>query len=136
MIQGTVNANLIPVLRIKVYGVAGIHADLDATPDTGYTGHLTAPPAVVSLLGLKKMNRGFAILADGTRVEFDNFAGEIDWDGSRRAIIVSATGSEVLLGMKLMQGYELRLEVDVGGKVELRPLPPKPAAVVSIPPAP
>ena len=44
------------------------------------------------------------------------------WDGWRTAL-VSAVGAEVLLGMGLLAGSEVRIEGVPGGAVEVVPLP-------------
>lgn len=122
MIQGTVNARREAVLPLRVIGPAGA-ADVSAVIDTGFTGTLTLPAAVVASLSLVWSSRSSAFLADGTESEFDIYAAELDWGGSRRSVLVSAVGTGVLLGMRLLDGHELFVEVTTGGVVEVRPLP-------------
>jgi hypothetical protein len=38
-------------------------------------------------------------------------------------VLVSAVGDEALVGMRLLAGHELRIEVVPGGVVEVTPLP-------------
>jgi clan AA aspartic protease len=122
MIRGVVNARREAVLTLRVVGPAG-EIDVSAVIDTGFTGTLTLPLAVVTTLGLAWSSRGSAILADGTEGEFDVYAAEVEWGGSRRGVLVSAVGSEALLGMTLLAGHGLWVEVVSGGVVEIRPLP-------------
>ena len=52
MIQGSVNAAYEAVVTLAVRGPAGQTTEIDAVIDTGFTGFLTLPPALVSELGL------------------------------------------------------------------------------------
>jgi predicted aspartyl protease len=52
MIRGTVSANREPVVRLRVRGPGGIVAVVGLVVDTGFTGALTLPAAVVAVLGL------------------------------------------------------------------------------------
>ena len=122
MIRGVVNARREAVLTLRVVGPVG-EIDVSAVIDTGFTGTLTLPVAVVTKLGLVWSSRGSAILANGTEGEFDLYAAEVEWGGLRRGVLVSAVGTEVLLGMKLLAGHGLWVEVVSGGVVEIRPLP-------------
>jgi predicted aspartyl protease len=63
------------------------------------------------------------VLADGSVRQFDIFAAEVAWGGAWRAVLVSAVGSESLLGMRLMAGHKVVVEVVPGGSVEILPLP-------------
>src|SRR5437764_998296 len=60
---------------------------------------------------------------DGKFVAIDVVAAEAEWEGSWRPILVSAVGDEVLVGMRLLAGHELRVAVVPGGSVEISPLP-------------
>ena len=62
------------------------------------------------------------MLADGTVRRFDTFAAEVLWGGSWVGVVVSAVGDESLLGMSLLAGRGLWVEVVSGGAVEVRPL--------------
>ena len=123
MIRGTVNARLEAVIRLRVRGPGGGELDFDAVLDTGFTSSLTLPAAAVTALGLVRQSGGSIVLGDGSVRSFDVYAAEVDWDGSRRPILVSAVGAEVLVGMRLLAGHELRVAVVPGGPVEISPHP-------------
>jgi hypothetical protein len=63
------------------------------------------------------------VLADGSIRQFDIYAVEVAWDGSWRPVLGYAVDDEVLLGMRLMAGYELRIAVVTGSVVEITPRP-------------
>jgi len=96
---------------------------VDAVVDSGFTASLTLPAAAVAALGLVRQSGGGAVLADGSVRQFDIYAAEVEWDGGWRPVLVSAVGDEVLVGMRLLAGYELRVAVVPGGAVEIKPLP-------------
>jgi clan AA aspartic protease len=122
MIVGLVNDRIEAVLSLRLTGPAGT-AEVSAIIDTGFTGSLTVPKTIATSLGLPCTSRGHAILADGSDQEFDVYAAEIEWGQSSRKVLVSALGNEVLLGMSLLTGHELRMEIRPKGAVEVRPLP-------------
>jgi clan AA aspartic protease len=97
--------------------------DVEAVVDSGFTASLTLPASVVAALGLVRQSGGGAVLADGLIRQFDIFAAEVAWDGSWKPVLVSAMGNEVLLGMRLLAGFELRIAVVPGGAVQITPLP-------------
>jgi clan AA aspartic protease len=123
MIRGTVSARLEAVIRLQVRGPGGAEMDFDAVVDTGFTSSLTLPSTAVTALGLVRQSSSAATLGDGSIRHFDVYAAEVEWDGNWRPILVSAVGDEVLVGMGLMAGHELRVAVVPGGPVEISPLP-------------
>lgn len=114
-------------MRLRVRGPSGAETAIDAVVDTGYTGSLTLPDLVATSLGLVRRSGGRAVLADGSSRRFDSYAAEAEWGGSWRGVVVSAIGDEALVGMGLLAGHELRVEVVAGGAVAVVPLTP-PAA--------
>jgi len=123
MIRGVVNARHEAVVGLRVRGPVGGELDFDAVIDTGFTGSLTLPSAAVTALGLVRQSGGSVVLGDGSVRHFDVFAAEVEWDGNWRPVLVSAIGDEVLVGMRLLAGHELRVAVVPGGPVEISPIP-------------
>ena len=123
MIRGTVNAMLEAVIRLRVRGPGGADMDFDAIIDTGFSLSLTLPATAVAALALIRQSSSVATLGDGSVRHFDVYAAEVEWDGNWRPILVSAVGDEVLVGMRLLAGHELRVAVVPGGPVEISPLP-------------
>lgn len=123
MIQGVVNARLEAVVRLRIRRPSGIEHDVDVIVDTGFSASLTLPPALVSALNLNWDSGGKAVLADGSVRRFDVYAAELLWDSTWRPVLVSAVGHEPLLGMRLLAGYSLAINVQRGDLVEIRPIP-------------
>ncbi len=123
MIYGTVNADREAVLRLQVSGLPGQSQEIEAVVDTGFTGFLTLPLSVIAALGLIRISRGRAILANGSEEVFDIYEAQIDWDGQTRIIEADAAEVEPLIGMSMLYGYELRVRVVDGGTVTIEALP-------------
>jgi clan AA aspartic protease len=95
----------------------------DAVIDTGFTSSLTLPASAVTALRLVRQSGGSAVLGDGSVRSFDVYAAEVQWDGNWRPVLVSAVGDEVLVGMRLLAGHEVRVAVVPGGPVDICPIP-------------
>jgi clan AA aspartic protease len=122
MISGTVEQRE-PRIRVKIAGRRGHYEEIDAVVDTGYTGFLTLPAALTAELDLPWKTYTQAIMADGRISSFRVFNAAIIWDGRVRQVPVSKVDAMPLVGMELMTGYELKVEVREGGKVFLKRFP-------------
>ncbi len=111
-------------MRLRLRGPGGAEAEVNAVVDTGYTGSLTLPDAVAIALGLMRRSGGQAVLADGSSRRFNTYAAEVEWSDSWRGVVASALGDEALVGMGLLAGHDLRVEVVAGGRVTVEPLSP------------
>jgi len=88
--------------------------------DTGFDGWLSLPSALISRLQLAWDRRGRAVLADGSESIFDIYKAKVIWDDRFLDIPVDEADSDPLLGMSLMEGYELTVQVTDGGTVTLK----------------
>jgi predicted aspartyl protease len=61
-------------------------------------------------------------LADGSESVFDIYEATLDWDGEARRIAVDEAETVPLIGMSLLEGYELTVQIQRGGNVTLRTL--------------
>ena len=122
MIEGAVNALREAVLSLSLQGSAGQTRDIEAVVDTGYSGFLTLPIALVAELGLPFAYTGRAFLANDDEVNFAVHYATILWDGRLRDIEADATGSTPLVGMSLLDAHSLYVEVAPGGPVVIQPL--------------
>jgi predicted aspartyl protease len=123
VIYGFVNPRREAVVSLRLRGPGLAELDADAVVDTGFTASLTLPISMIVALGLVRQSAGTALMADGSVSYFDIYAAEVAWQGGWRNVMVSAVGTETLIGMKLLAGSELRIEVVSGGLVEISQLP-------------
>ena len=121
--RGLVNARHEAVIRLRVRGSGGPELALDVLVDSGCALPLTLPTEAVASLGLVRQTSSDAVMADGSVRQCEVFAAEVEWDGVWRPVLVSALGDEPLLGMPLMAGHRLCIDVVPGGPVEIELLP-------------
>jgi clan AA aspartic protease len=119
MITGFVNAHREAVIVITVTGPSGRQQKIEAVIDTGFDGWLSLPPPLVRALELPWRRSGRGILADGSESLFDIFEARIDWDRRKRRISVDAVDATPLVGMSLLEGYQLNLQVRSRGRVRI-----------------
>ena len=122
MITGQVVAGREVVILLTLQGTQGQMTTLDAIVDTGFTGFLTLPLSQIAQLGFSYEGIIDARLGDGRAAEFDMFAGTVLWDGYVRTGIVLAVEGTPLVGMALLRGSRLTVEVSDGGMVTIEPL--------------
>ena len=120
MIQGAVNAAYEAVVPLTVQGPLGEPREIEAVIDTGFTGFLTLPSALVTELGLAYRDRGRAILADGSEAIFDIYDVAVLWDSRLRNTRAVAAGVVPLVGMRLLDRHVLTVEVVDGGNVVIQ----------------
>jgi clan AA aspartic protease len=121
MMSGIVNAALEPLLKLTVRDDVGQPHDVESI-DTGFNGFLTLPPAIIAKLRLPWLCRQQGELADGSVLEFDVYVATVDWKGRPRSVEVEAADAQPLLGMALMQGLELRIQIVPGGALTIAEL--------------
>jgi clan AA aspartic protease len=122
VITGFVNAGEGRV-RLKVKGPHRREHEIEAVIDTGYTASLTLPPALIAALGLRWWSVDRGTLADGSECLFDVFKAKVIWDGKVRPVLVNEADADPLVGMRLLRGYELKMQVRARGKVTIKRLP-------------
>jgi clan AA aspartic protease len=122
MITGAVNTRREAVVRLRVQGTDGREQEIEAIVDTGFNGTIALPSALVSWLGLPFRGRGRALLADGTETLFDVHEGAVVWDGRLRRVLVDAVDSDPLIGMGVLYGCRLTIQVEEDGSVIIEAL--------------
>jgi len=78
---------------------------------------------LVASLGLRWKSFGRGILADGRECLFDVYVSKVLWDGKERRVLVDEADTDPLVGMALLSGYELKMQVRSRGKVTIKRLP-------------
>ncbi len=64
-------------------------------------------------------------MADGSHCTFDVYVAKVRWDGKVRKVYVDESNAEALVGMRLLKGHELKMDVRARGKVRIKRLPRK-----------
>jgi clan AA aspartic protease len=95
-----------------------VRADLNSIPrsisawiDTGFTGDLVLPNAIIDGLALRQTGTVSATLADGSKTIMTTYRCFVQWfDNLRRLEVVSNEGQYPLLGVGLLLDRELRID--------------------------
>ena len=123
MLRGTVSASLQPWVTIEIMDSNGQFQSIEAVLDTGFNGLLTLPQNVIRRLGLTYDGRRNAFLANGDPITLNGWHGTILWQGRRSGIVVLQADGEPLLGMRLLYGNKVSLDVLEGGNVTVDEIP-------------
>jgi clan AA aspartic protease len=110
-------------IRLTVKGLREREREVEVVVDTGFTAALTLPPSLIAALGLRWQTVDRVTLADGSESTFDVYEAKVVWDGKVRQILVDEADSDPLVGMRLLRGHELKMEVRARGKVTIKRLP-------------
>ena len=103
--------------QLLVQDTAGGTRQIEVVIDTGFNGSLTLPFVLIAALGLPWLCRQQGLLADGSVQVFDVYTATVIWDGRPRTVEVECIEATPLVGMALLQGHELRIQVVSGGAV-------------------
>ena len=123
MILGNVNNNREAIVQIVIIGNNNKRQLIRAVIDSGFTASLTLPLEVISALDLVCFAQQEGMLGNGEAHLFDVYEGAVIWDGQVKTIEINESSSDPLVGMTLLEGYELRIESIEGGSVTIQTLP-------------
>ena len=118
MLTGRIN-DLQARLTVEILDSNGQIKPVEVLLDTGFDGQLSLPVFVVRQLNLGRGVLRFGELADGTNIQFMSYRATVLWDGQRRQVEVIESGNEPLLGMELLRGTRVTLDVLEGGTVTI-----------------
>ena len=121
MIEGRVNAAYEPVVPLTVRSRSGNALDVSGVVDTGFNRFLTLPPSLVAELDLPLVGVSQVVLANGSEETLDMHSATLLWDGVPRDVDVLVADTTPLVGMSLLDGYALHVQVREGGRVVIEP---------------
>ncbi|BAU12951.1 hypothetical protein LEP3755_34870 [Leptolyngbya sp. NIES-3755] len=119
MMIGRVNSNREAIIQIAIVGNNKQLRSVRAVIDTGFTGDLTLPKAIVDELEFPIRGIQEVILGDGSIQDFEMYAGSVIWDGQMRRVEINAAETDSLVGMGLLENYKLEVEGRPGGEVRV-----------------
>jgi predicted aspartyl protease len=122
MIRGVVNAIREAIVELTVIGAAGRSRRVAFVLDTGFGGGITLPSSIAAELELRPQGVAVATLGDGSETEYDFCEAAVLWDGLERPVVVEYAETFPLLGMALLEGHLLQIEVARSGGVSITPL--------------
>jgi clan AA aspartic protease len=122
MMQGFLNQNCEAIIRVAVGHANAPKQMVEAVIDTGFTGFLSLPISSITTLGLPWYFRDIGTLGDGSEVIFDMYKATVIWDGKTQVIDVAASEADPLVGMSLLYGFRIQMDVVEGGIVTIEAL--------------
>ena len=120
MVEGVVNARLEAVVPFSLSGPLGRTRTIEAVVDTGFSEFLIIPTRLATELGLAFGGVTLMILADGEKQYFEYYNVTVMWDGRPRTVRAHVADGTPLIGMALLHGHSLHVEVVEGGRVAIQ----------------
>jgi clan AA aspartic protease len=114
-----VNVEFEPIVPLSIRHADGKAFTQDAIVDTGFNGWLSLFPDLIAELNLRWKRRGRAILGDGSECVFNVYEAVVVWDDALLTIPVDEADANPLVGMSLMEGYELKCSFLKAGRSRL-----------------
>ena len=96
---------------------------IEAVIDTGYNGYLTLPSDLVTALTLPFAGYRRGTLADGSIVRMEDYLASVVWHGQQKDVLISQAAGTPLVGMALLEGSRLTMDVLDDGDVMIEELP-------------
>jgi clan AA aspartic protease len=119
MITGVVTAQGTAVVSVSLLALNRHSKTIDAVIDTGFNGFLTLPLPEIARLQFPYEGTMRVVLGNGQTVDLDMFTGTVLWKGQVREGLVLAAEGMPLVGMALLKGSRVCLEVTDGGLVTI-----------------
>ena len=122
MITGKIVNNQEAIIELELTGV--VHPQkIEAVIDTGFTEELMLPSDLIERLGLPQIGELRITLGDGNATDVGLYLAIVEWQDEKRIVQVLRTEGKPLIGMSLLYGNRLTLEVVPDGEVTIESLP-------------
>lgn len=120
--NGTVNALNEARVEIIVRGAGG-RSDrmIQAIVDTGFDGYISLRPDLIAELDLPFADEQESIAFGGGRVMLPVHDAVVVFAGKESGVSAISADNPPLIGMALLQGFDLFIEVIDGGEVTIKP---------------
>ena len=123
VITGYVNRFLEAVIPIAILDSNGHRWRNEVVIDTGFSGDLTLPAELIVEMALVQSGEIETVQADGQPKMFNYYRTAVLWDGNYHEANVLESATESLLGVNLLTGRLLTVQMVVGGNVLIEELP-------------
>lgn len=120
VIEGEVSADRIAVIPISLPLSDGTSRTLQMMVDTGFNGYLMLPPDLIELTDAQWLGPRPSLIANGSMTDLPSYVLDVQWEGRLRRVLCLSAPNCHLVGMSLMYGYTLRMDVVDGGRVTIR----------------
>jgi len=123
MITGKVTANREAVIEVEIIGPTKQTQRVEVVIDTGFNGYLTLPSNLINRFKLQFVGNRRATLGDGNVVVLDVYLAKVLWHNQERDVLALQADGGPLIGMSLLYGSRVTLDVVDGGDVIVDTLP-------------
>lgn len=117
MVIGFVNSHLEVIVPLVIADADGQEHKIECQLATGFLGDLFMPPTQVDALKLPQTGTGQVGYPPGSPAEAPVHQAHVLWCGQKHTISVFAYGQHPVLGLGLLQGYRLNLQMTEGQQV-------------------
>ena len=124
MINGKITTHREAIIGLEVIGSNQKREKVEAVIDTGFNGYLTLPNNLINSLNLQQAGSRRVTLGDGNIVVLEMYFAKVLWHGQEREILGLQADGGTLIGMSLLYGSRLVLEVIDNGNVTIDSLMP------------
>ena len=121
MIYGRIRDRF-PYVRLDLPGLSG-PLSIEFLVDTGFDGALSLPLSMINRLDAVPLDDLRLIrLANGSPGMSDGYEVSLEWGDEIRLVEILTLDNVPLLGMELLNGFHLGIDIIEGGEVEITPL--------------
>ncbi|MDE2837932.1 MAG: hypothetical protein OXL97_10575 [Chloroflexota bacterium] len=121
MVSGAVKG-LVPVVPVAIVDGSGVPQQFQAVLDTAFIGTVSLPHSSIERLGLTDPSTEAVTFANGETEECNIYLATAIWGGERYSVSVYELGPEPLIGMELLNGSHVSMDVYEDGPISIEPL--------------
>ena len=123
MLNGRVTEELQAKLVVEILDLDNQLRRIEVILDTGFNGQMALPTITAQQLGLVRAGLRPRELADGSVSRVMTYTATVLWDGQPRSVQIVEADGEPLLGMELLLGSRVTIDVSDNGPVTIDALP-------------
>lgn len=122
MMHGVVSPTGDAVVPLRFLGPDSQKLEVEVVVDTGFNDYLTLPSDLIAALSIPYYGEVEYFLADGSESLARVFEATVEWFGRPRRVLVLEVDCTPLLGVEMLRGSRLTIEVAPNGRVIIEPL--------------
>ena len=123
-VESDAHGELEPWVAVPIEDANGEFRQCEVILDTGFTGYLTLPEAVIDALGLVSEGQRPVTVASGREESLEYYTAWVSWQGRLYEVGVFQSIDQPLLGMELLNGSRITIDAWEGGDVIIEEVSP------------
>ncbi len=120
IVEGRVSSTLDVCVPLLLRDSLGVGHEIDAIIDTGFDGSFCLPRTLINELQLSFAGETEVVLGDGQSVHLSVFEANVEFGGRIRCVDALQAEGSPLVGMKLLLGYRVTIDVIRDGRVAIQ----------------